>query len=345
MSSSSAGLYNAEFFQSLRDGSRRSAAIVVPVLIDLIRPKSVIDVGCGTGVWLSAFHEHGVVDVLGIDGPWTDDAPREMPDTFFREHDLRQPLELDRAFDLALCLEVAEHLPPEAAEFLVEGLTRLAPIVFFSAAIPFQGGDGHINERWPSFWSERFAAHGYRCPIDLRSRFWTNGAVEFWYRQNMVCYVADGRSDILHRLSSKQSSAPSAPMDVVHPDLYLRLAGEYLRLAGESERRKQRADELELKSQRMRAELNQAVSELKRIKSSMAWRCYQAFRPAVSRKTRPLNVAGTLTWTGRDGENRATDRQAAALSCLAGRKAGELGGGAGRPAVHSPESGAWNAHT
>jgi SAM-dependent methyltransferase len=273
-SSSSASLYSAEFFQSLRDGSLRSAAIVVPVLIDLIRPKSVVDVGCGTGGWLSAFHEHGVVDVVGIDGPWTGDAPREMPDAFFREDDLRLPLELGRSFDLALCLEVAEHLPPEAAEPLVESLTRLAPIVFFSAAIPFQGGDGHINERWPSFWSERFAARGYRCPIDLRSRFWTNGAVEFWYRQNMVCYVADGRSDIFHRLSSEQSSAPNAPMDAVHPDLYLRLARE-------SDRQKQRADELELKSQRMRAELTQARSELARIKGSMVWRCYQAVRPAV----------------------------------------------------------------
>jgi SAM-dependent methyltransferase len=273
-SSSSAALYSAEFFQSLREGSRRSAAIVVPVLIDLFQPKSVVDVGCGTGVWLAAFREHGVADVLGIDGPWTEGAPRELPDSFFREHDLSQPLKMDRAFDLAVCLEVAEHLPPETAQPLVEGLTHLAPIVFFSAAIPFQGGDGHINERWQSFWSDLFAGHGFRCPIDLRSRFWANDAVEFWYRQNMACYIAEGRLDLLRRLSSELGLAPSAPLDVVHPDLYFRVVRE-------SDRRRQRADKLEVKSQRMRAELNQARGELARIKSSMAWRCYQAVRPAV----------------------------------------------------------------
>jgi hypothetical protein len=72
-------------------------------------------------VWLSAFHEHGVVDVLGIDGPWADDAPREMPDTFFASTTCARPLELDRAFDLALCLESCRASPTEAAEFLVEG--------------------------------------------------------------------------------------------------------------------------------------------------------------------------------------------------------------------------------
>jgi SAM-dependent methyltransferase len=273
-SSPCAALYSAEFFQSLRDGSRRSAEIVVPVLMELFQPKSILDVGCGTGEWLSAFREHGVADVLGVDGAWTEGAPRELPDSCFRQHDLRQPLKLDRPFDLAVCLEVAEHLPPEAAQPLVESLTRLAPIVLFSAAIPCQGGDGHINEKWPSFWSDLFASHGYRCPIDLRSRFWANDAIEFWYRQNMACYVAEGRLDLLRWLSSEQGSAPKAPLDVVHPDLYFRVVRE-------SDRRRQRADKLELKSQRMRAELNQARGELARIKSSMAWRCYQAVRPAV----------------------------------------------------------------
>jgi hypothetical protein len=179
-----------------------------------------------------------VADVLGIDGPWTKDTQRELPDVLFLEHDLRQPLKLDRLFDLAVCLEVAEHLPPEAAQRLVESLTHLAPIVLFSAAIPFQGGEGLINERWPSFWSDLFASYGYRCPIDLRHRFWTNDAVEVWYRQNMACYIANSQLDTLRRLSSASGATPNGPMDAVHPGLYLRLVRE-------SDRRKQRADALE----------------------------------------------------------------------------------------------------
>src|SRR5690348_11630731 len=56
--------YGPGFFEALSDGTRRSAAIVTPVLIELFRPESVIDVGCGTGLWLSAFRQRGVTDVL-----------------------------------------------------------------------------------------------------------------------------------------------------------------------------------------------------------------------------------------------------------------------------------------
>src|SRR5208282_13334 len=110
-SSSLPSLYHAEFFDRLRDGSWRSAAIAVPLLINLFEPQSVLDVGCGTGVWLSVFREHGVDDILGIDGPWIERRQQEIPEVFFRDCDLTRPVALERTFDLALCLEAAEHLP------------------------------------------------------------------------------------------------------------------------------------------------------------------------------------------------------------------------------------------
>ena len=100
-------------------------------------------------------------------------------------------------------------------------MTRLAPIVVFSAAIPFQGGDGHINEQWPSFWSDLFAARGYSCLADLRHRVWTNPSIEIWYRQNLLCFVA---ADLRRRLPWAKGMAPDETIDVVHPELYLRVA-------------------------------------------------------------------------------------------------------------------------
>jgi SAM-dependent methyltransferase len=268
-------LYGAEFFRSLHDGSNRSAAVVVPVLIDLFQPRSVVDVGCGTGLWLAAFRERGIADVLGIDGPWVETTQRKIPQSLFREHDLTQPLTLDRIFDLALCLEVAEHLPPESAQTLVDSLIRLSSVVLFSAAIPCQRGDGHINERWQSFWRELFHARGYSCPSDLRPRFWTNEAVEIWYRQNMACYVANDRPDILHRLSSVKSPSPSVPVDLVHPGLYLLIARDF-------EQMKQYADRLEQTQQRTMAELEDARRQLASIKNSKSWRLIEAVRPALT---------------------------------------------------------------
>ena len=183
--------YNEAFFQGLREGSLRSAMVIVPLVVDLIRPRSVVDVGCGTGAWLTTFAFHGVEDYLGVDA-FTPAGLLEIPPDRFMQADLTRPLALGRSFDLAVALEIAEHLPDSAAECFVESLTGLAPAVLFSAAIPGQGGTGHLNERWPEYWSGLFAAAGFD-PIDaLRPRIWHDERVEVWYAQNTFLYVARG---------------------------------------------------------------------------------------------------------------------------------------------------------
>lgn len=62
--------YTSEFFDNIRNGSLRSAQVVVPIAIELARPKSVVDVGCGDGTWLSVFRHLGVNDTLGLDGDY-----------------------------------------------------------------------------------------------------------------------------------------------------------------------------------------------------------------------------------------------------------------------------------
>jgi SAM-dependent methyltransferase len=260
-------LYDARFFEALRDGTRKSAAVAVPLLIKLFRPESVVDVGCGTGLWVQTFCEHGFIDVLGIDGSWAANAHLDIPGALFQEHDLTEPLRLERKFDLALCLEVAEHLPTEAAQTLVESLTKLAPIVVFSAAIPSQGGNGHINEQWPSVWTALFAACGYRGFANLRHQLWSAEGIEVWYRQNMLCFVAANRTEVITQLTAREYESPSAPLDVVHPELFLRRARDleqWKRYAG-----------------RLEQQVHDAKEELARIKSSRAWRFYQTMRPAL----------------------------------------------------------------
>lgn len=144
-------LYNEGFFQYLQEGSKRSAEQIVPILLELIQPQSVIDVGCGTGTWLSVFCEHGIEDIWGVDGDYVQEEALEIPKDRFLSHDLTKPLALDRKFDLAISLEVAEHLPCDSAEAFVDSLTQLAPVILFSAAIPFQGGVGHVNEQWQEY--------------------------------------------------------------------------------------------------------------------------------------------------------------------------------------------------
>jgi 2-polyprenyl-3-methyl-5-hydroxy-6-metoxy-1,4-benzoquinol methylase len=95
----------------MRDGSDRSAAVVVPLVIDLVRPASVVDVGCGTGAWLARFQEHGVRDVFSLEFSEVNPRQTHLDRAHIRIVDVSQLFCLEREFDLVLSLEVAEHLP------------------------------------------------------------------------------------------------------------------------------------------------------------------------------------------------------------------------------------------
>ncbi|CAN5558043.1 hypothetical protein BH10PLA1_BH10PLA1_00700 [soil metagenome] len=194
--------YPATFFEKIADGSNVSAEVVVPLLTRMLAPSSVVDVGCGTGLWLAAFQRNGVPDILGIDGDYVPRDQLAISPQQFMSHDLTKPLSLPKKFDLATCFEVAEHLPFERSRNLVETLCRLAPVVAFSAAIPAQSGASHINEQWPSFWQEHFEAMQFRCFDVIRPEIWTDARIESWYRQNMYLFVHKDEQAVISRLGS-----------------------------------------------------------------------------------------------------------------------------------------------
>lgn len=218
--------YTPAFFQAISDGSTRSARAVVPLLMSLVRPTSVVDVGCGWGKWLTVFREAGVKDVLGIDGPYVDPARTDLAANEFIPHDLTQPLTVKRRFDLAVSLEVAEHLPPEAADGFVSLLASLAPVVAFSAAIPGQGGTGHRNERWPDYWARKFAARGLLAVDAIRPAIWSHPDVEWWYAQNLLVFAAPHEIVIRPPLTRALADTHLHRLNLVHPRCFRRYTGE-----------------------------------------------------------------------------------------------------------------------
>jgi SAM-dependent methyltransferase len=207
--------YDAHFYEDLASEVRGSAEVIVPIVVDLLRPQSVLDIGCGRGTWLDVFRRHGVTDVVGVDGAHVARDDLEIPPDAFIAHDLREPVALDRRFDLAVSLEVAEHLAPVAAAGFVASLVAHAPAVLFSAAIPFQGGAGHVHERWPSYWADVFQSHGYVALDIVRPAVWHDERVAFWYAQNTLLYVRDVPPGVT-------PAAIGAVRDLVHPALHIR---------------------------------------------------------------------------------------------------------------------------
>ncbi len=171
------------------------------------------------------FREYGIDDVLGVDGANLDLDLLQIPRERFRPHDLTQPLHLGRQFDLALSLEVAEHLPAERAATLVASLVRLAPVVLFSAAVPYQGGLHHVNEQWPGYWINLFEKHGYLVVDCLRDQIWLNERVDWWYCQNLLVFCLPEVLVRNVRLRREVAVTPAAPLPRVHPKLFLQVIG------------------------------------------------------------------------------------------------------------------------
>ena len=213
--------YNSNFFEDLRYGAHHSATVIVPLILDWVYPKSVVDVGCGDGTWLSVFQACGINDILGLDGSYVQSEMLQIPEQYFMPKDLSQTIVLNRTFDLAISLEVAEHLPEESALCFVESLVKLSEVVLFSAALPHQGGTNHINEQWPNYWIALFEAQGYIAVDILRKRIWDNTDVEPWYAQNSFLFV---RSDRLAKYPSLQDALTQTSFfgrSVVQPTIYL----------------------------------------------------------------------------------------------------------------------------
>jgi hypothetical protein len=172
------------------DGPR----VVWPIIIGDYAPKSLLDVGCGLGVWSKAALELGVEDLLGLDGVQISSSQLLIPERCFKQQDFTQPWNLGRRFDVALCLEVAEHLDRSVASPFVQTLVLHSDVIVFSAAAPGQAGQHHVNCQWPSYWQKIFNSVGFSCDDSIRWRIWNEGKVEPWYRQNIFVARKDAQN-------------------------------------------------------------------------------------------------------------------------------------------------------
>ncbi len=202
--------YNELFYQRQQYSSLRAAEEILPYVLKLTGATSVVDVGCGLGTWLSVAAAAGA-RVRGFDGAYVDQDWLRIDRDDFTPADLSQRVRSDETFDLAMSLEVAEHLPGGRAASFVEDLCALAPVVFFSAAQPAQGGTNHINEQYLDYWIPLFEAQGYEFIDCIRPEFWDADLV-FCYQQNGAIFAKPG-------FLPDEVRGPRMPLRAVHPTM------------------------------------------------------------------------------------------------------------------------------
>jgi hypothetical protein len=181
--------YNEDFYTYIDAGSRRSARAVAEILQAEMEIDSLLDIGAGHGAWAAEWLAAGVKDVLAVDGDYVKRDQLAIPAKAFKAHDLATPLSLKKKFDLVQTLEVAEHLPADKADLFVKNLVAHGDVILFSAAVPHQGGEHHVNEQPPEYWREKLNAHGYAVFDFVRPRLADQTDVMPWYRFNTYVYA------------------------------------------------------------------------------------------------------------------------------------------------------------
>ena len=215
--------YDAAFFEDHAASSLASARVVLGRVFPLLRPRRLLDVGCGIGTWLRAGLELGADEVFGTDGKYVDPASLLIERERFIPADLATESlpnvlgsQAAQPFDLVICMEVAEHLPYARAPSLVAELTSLGDAVLFSAAVPFQYGTNHVNEQWPEYWSILFRGQGFECFDPLRAELWNDPDVNWWYAQNALLFARTGTAAAVALPAG--SRVGRRGLSLVHPD-------------------------------------------------------------------------------------------------------------------------------
>jgi SAM-dependent methyltransferase len=213
--SSSPAPYTDAFYAEYVDGMSSSAHAVLGRLYSLYRPTRVVDFGCGRGAWLAAAAELGAASVVGFDGDWIRQEALLDPRIELHTIDFEGQLpRLSPRADLAISVEVAEHVSPRRADAFVEMLCAAADVIVFGGAAPNQGGTSHVNEQPASYWISKFGAQGYDAYDIFRGALWNEPRVEWWYRQNTLLYVRRGMSGLDERALMR---AVVPLVDVAHP--------------------------------------------------------------------------------------------------------------------------------
>ncbi len=202
--------YDSIFYEEMSKSSSSSARFLVPFLKKHLVFNSVIDIGCGDGQFVSEFIKNGISQVKGVEGDWILGSLDQRLNPWLQIADLTNDLTFDTRFDLAICLEVAEHLDEKYADTFISNLVKASDLIFFSAAIPGQGGTNHVNLQYPDYWAIKFAIHGYYMEWDPRSLLNGKRGVAPWYQQNCLLY----------RKSTEVSKVMITPRTIIHPDIF-----------------------------------------------------------------------------------------------------------------------------
>ena len=204
-------VYDENFWRQGSLFNYTSAKNVLSLFFQWHKPKSIIDIGCGVGSWLKAAKELGIDDIFGVDINEIDEKYLLVPRKYIEIANLETYKQNNHnRYDLAISIEVAEHLSENVAEDFINTLTNLSNVILFSAAIPLQVGTNHINCQQPIYWYNIFKSNGYVCFDILRDllRDFEDSEVNPCHKQNVLIYVKKDNKEIFENFGFQSTDKP-----------------------------------------------------------------------------------------------------------------------------------------
>lgn len=221
-------VYDDKFYRRRHLDTQYAAMKILSIVTDglSITQDSIVDIGCGVGTWLKVGKENfGFQRAVGIDGSYVPKkylqiSKEEFVPANLENYSVNKILKINNnhKFSIAISMEVAEHITPKkrGAVLFVEKLCALSDIICFSAALPEQGGDAHVNERRLSYWKNIFEQFGYEIYDVIRPSIWNDKKIPVWYRSNAVIFY----NIKAEKTFNKDNIHIKPIIDVVHPDMF-----------------------------------------------------------------------------------------------------------------------------
>lgn len=189
-----------------------SPTLIIQEILEHFSPQSVIDVGCWLWTFVKVLQDKWI-DAYGVDGARVEQDKLFIDQEYFIERDLEKYQTFEQRYDLALSLEVAEHLSDKSAKDFVKTLTSSSDYIVFSAALPNQWWQNHLNEQKPEYREKIFNDEGYIFYDVFRHVFWNNPDIFWRYKQNMFLVAKQW-------VSVPNTLIERPPRHIIHPALY-----------------------------------------------------------------------------------------------------------------------------
>jgi SAM-dependent methyltransferase len=180
--------YTREYYRAINEEEAPQAKAVADKITEIYSPKSVVDIGCGTGLYLKEFT---CPIKVGID--ISQSALDEAVTDGLSLMDITNSVVVPTMFDVAICFEVLEHIPQEDANKAVLNICMFSRIIILSAAAPNQPGLNHVNCQTQQYWEEKFGACGYHR--NYLNEFWIAHSAwtvphTLWMVRNLMVFEA-----------------------------------------------------------------------------------------------------------------------------------------------------------